>query len=1038
VKSKAKFLPLIAFAAVLVSLVFIIPVFSATGTVRFVDSADTTKDQAYGRQGGNVLLEVADSDLNVAVKRVLLPVDYTENGATAAVVSGSATITMSTTTSRALATATSTASLIAPGDTIAIGSDTVRTVTSVNMATAKVIVNKAFTATNGTAKINKVTQALGLFAVCPTCALAEKVTIAAGAAGNATIATFFGLAAVPIADSGSASTPMNLANRFTSNADTVTNTSDVFLADSSGSAIVAASTTVTFVSGIDAKVDVVNDVAGMIVYAVYWGGAKNDTGTLVKATSNSDPTGITVALTETGPTTGVFRLSILATSSASNVNASTPQLQVGANDSIVLKYTDASPAGTISKSLTIETTNPIFSNLLPADGTAGQASRPVVEADITDGDSGVNNKLVRVIFAVAADGTTIDASPAPQDVDVKGTGVSLDAITSGFRAKQRLPQGMAPSTDATIFWWVKSTDTAGNIGISDRQPTISSVADTCDSKNFSAAFTAGSVASLAGKKPGTTADVKGCQPFSVKVDFGKPTIASAKTGTWWDSEKTTTDKTETNVTKAKNTSIMVVFNEELDGTTVQTADFEVAGVAPVSAEWFSGAKKNVFLTVPAMTADERPKVELVGNVSDVAGNAQTAGKVDNAADGIAPSLTVTLTGTGTGSLRPVTADKITINIISDEDVGQPVVTLRKLVNETLTGDSQLGATTTPTAVLTAARTYKAEATITTPGLYSVYVTAADATAQNKGTKGLNGSAAISIKSDTTGLLFEVDTAVAAPTIGPASTDDSDTFIRIEFTGEGTEYKSASAAAADYDSADTVTITSASLNGVDITPLATADNKSFLHKTTGLAVGDHKVKVKAKDLAGKEKEFSGTVKVVARSDFKLPLNPGWNLVSLPGEPSDAAIDSVIPSTHPVSTVLTYDPAVPGGWLTAVRGGDGKFAGTLNTISATRAYWMLTNSFEAINVAIPRLASGAAVLPPTIAIVQGWNFVPVLDVTGDKAAGATASTTSYASGVSESRVWTFDTVNNKWVDVTTGTVSVGSGYWLYATKAGTLIP
>jgi len=501
---------------------------------------------------------------------------------------------------------------------------------------------------------------------------------------------------------------------------------------------------------------------------------------------------------------------------------------------------------------------------------------------------------------------------------------------------------------------------------------------------------------------------------------------------------TTTNKTVTDVTKAKDTSIMVTFNENLDGTSVQTADFEVDGVAPISAEWFSGAKANVFLTVAALAADARPKVELVGNVQDVAGNAQTTGKVANAADGIAPTLTVTLTGTGSGSIRPVTKDKLTINITANEDVGQPVVTVRKVNNETLTYQSQLGATTTPIAVLTAARTYKAESTITTAGLYSVYVTAADATAQNTGTKGLNGSAALSIKSDSKGLLFEVDTAIAAPTIGPATTDDADPFITIAFTAEGTEYSSASSAAADFDSADTVTITSASLNGVDITPLATSDNKSFLHKATGLAVGDHKVKVKAKDLAGKEKEFTGTVKVTARSDFKLPLNPGWNLVSIPGEPSDAAIDSVIPADHPVSTVLTYDPASPGGWLTAVRGGDGKFAGTLTTISSTRAYWVLTNSFEPIKVAIPRLASGAAVLPPTVPIVIGWNFVPVLDVTGDKKAGSSATTTVYAAGVSVSRVWTFDTVNNKWVDVTSTTMAVGSGYWVYATKAGTLIP
>ena len=641
-----------------------------------------------------------------------------------------------------------------------------------------------------------------------------------------------------------------------------------------------------------------------------------------------------------------------------------------------MKYSDASPAATISNTLIVETTIPVFSNLVPAEGTAGDNNRPVVEADVTDGDSGLKDTLIRIIFGIDGDGdgdidaTQVIADPndiAPQDVDVKGTGVSLDAITSGFRAKQRLPSTMAPSADATIYWWVKATDIAGNIGISDRQVTISGVNDACDSDAFSAAFSGSNVGALAtagtdGVNPGTSAEVKGCQPFSLKVDTSKPTVSTAKTGPWWDTDKTTTDKTETDVTKAKDTSILVTFNEDLDGTTVQISDFEVNDVAPLNAEWFSGAKSSVFLTTPARAADNRPKVELVGEVKDVAGNAQNTATIDPATDGIAPSLTVTLTGTGTGSTRNVTKDKMTIKIVSDEDVGQPFVNVRKVTDETLTGNSQLGATTTPTAVLKSARTYEAELTITSAGLYNVYVTANDATAQNEGTKGKDGSAVLSIKSDTSALLFEVDTAVGAPAIGPATTDDPDTFIRIEFTAEGPEYASGSSAAADFDSHDIVTITSASLDAVDITPLATTDNKSFLHKATGLTVGDHTVKVKAMDTAGNEKEFTGTVKVTARADFSLPLNPGWNLVSIPGEPADAAIDTVIPPTHPVSTVLTYDPSVPGGWLTAVRGGDGLWAGTLDTISAGRAYWVLTNSFEAIKVNIPRLSSGAAVLPP----------------------------------------------------------------------------
>ena len=251
-KSKAKFLPLVVFAAILVSLVFIIPVFSATGTVRFAVTGDEATTQTFARQGGNITLEVTDSDLNLAIKRVLLPtLDMTQNGATAAVTAASSIITFTTSTNTLSETATTTASLVSPGDTILIGNDTVRLVVSVVASTSVVTVNKGFTTTDGTATVNKVTQALGLAAVCPSCAAAEAITIVSPGA------TFFGLGSVPMADTGSAGSPMNLANRFTTNADTVTNTNDLFLSDTNGNSV-SATTTVTFVTGSTGLINVTN------------------------------------------------------------------------------------------------------------------------------------------------------------------------------------------------------------------------------------------------------------------------------------------------------------------------------------------------------------------------------------------------------------------------------------------------------------------------------------------------------------------------------------------------------------------------------------------------------------------------------------------------------------------------------------------------------------------------------------------------------------------------------------------------------------
>ena len=56
----------------------------------------------------------------------------------------------------------------------------------------------------------------------------------------------------------------------------------------------------------------------------------------------------------------------------------------------------------------------------------------------------------------------------------------------------------------------------------------------------------------------------------------------------------------------------------------------------------------------------------------------------------------------------------------------------------------------------------------------------------------------------------------------------------------------------------------------------------------------------------------------RDAFEKRLSPGWNLVSIPGEPADSDISVVFGSDVEVRTIYTYDPVIPGGWMVAVRG------------------------------------------------------------------------------------------------------------------------
>jgi len=145
---------------------------------------------------------------------------------------------------------------------------------------------------------------------------------------------------------------------------------------------------------------------------------------------------------------------------------------------------------------------------------------------------------------------------------------------------------------------------------------------------------------------------------------------------------------------------------------------------------------------------------------------------------------------------------------------------------------------------------------------------------------------------------------------------------------------------------------------------------------------------------------------------------------------------------VDVVITYDPAAAGGWLTAVRGNDGNFVGTLTTVESTRAYWVHTDTFDPIKVDIPGFTPGSQVVPPAFDLGVGWNLVPIstLDLTV-----TTIDADDYFSGLTWSRAYGYDNVGAKFTSIlplakapAEVNVTVGQGYWIFLTKTGTLVP
>jgi len=1008
VKSKQRLAILIGAVVALMAILAVVPVFGATGTLRFPDATDTTTDVSWARQGGTVMIEVADADLDTGTTKVInITVD------------SSATFDS--------------------GDTFQINT------LGNNSSGDGVTVDVAVTA--------------------------------------------------PILD-------QDASGAVTLSDVTETSSSIAILAVDGGNGIITVQA-------------IVDDVAAGIIQLSYTSGAVNNTAAAgattgsVSITSDASPASHGVVLEESGSQTGIFRGVLQLTTSATQTTTFTclatagcvrsgsggggagttalagtttdtddiaegdialgiwsiGDLQVSAADTVVFSFNDTGTASTAiarSASITVETTVPTVANTAPASGNATANNLPTVSGEITDTDSLVSSASLTVVFGFdfsATPNSTINDSDAIDIADI-----DIDTIDSGFAVAQRVAtiDAAEQNQDHVVYWWIIGNDVAGNKFVSDAAATdAAGLADACDADAFQAAYSADD--GLNTQDVSVTANVKGCQGFSISVDRTAPSLSSADTGVFWDTTLTGDDKTQVDVTKADATSISVIFDGALDTGSVSRTDFTVDGVTPLSVTTYAGATTRVFLTVATQDPAARPVVAVVGTLTDLAGNDTDSGSV-TASDGIAPTLTLTVDSTATpGVARSVTKDNASVALSSDEKgTGVQIFVVKVGADTTILGTSteltELGGPTSWTATADQAG----------DGLYNVWAKARDLNSTtNIGTVGITSTASIVLANAT---LFELDTTIPAPTILPstaAGTDDPGTVISINFANEGKEYGLTSAGAVtndpaavvtNFDSYGTVTITKAELDGVDIlASLNSSDNVRFLYKAADLALGAHTLDVSATDSAGNAVVFTQhTFSVTERASTSISLSPGWNMISFPGDPGDASIDAVI-GTVPVTVVMAYDPTDPSQWLIASRAdATESFSGSLTTISAGLGYWVLTDTFESISTFIPRIAGGAGdggtpVQPPTVSLVAGWNLVPMLDVTGNQTGTTNIDPATYFGSVATiTRVYWFDSLDGSWVTVdhagtgdhTTGdddkTLRIGRSYWVFTTAAGTITP
>ena len=623
---------------VLLFMLAIVPVF-ANEEVRFIDPEDinpdgtladnTPDEQEWARQGGHIGLMLFSDDLDTPIRRVLIPsIDATMIG-TGDIGAHTATITN---------TSSGVTSSLSAGDYVLIGQNTVRKVESVN-GNNTVTLDIPFGRGMSNAMIYLMNDSVTDLDVWDenysSYAMAETIDgPTLRPLGNGYSVSRYraqhGIADSDVAASVSGSS-VTVLDRLSGTGTGSINTKDVLVVKVSG----ASSTPIRVddVSGDRVEMD---DVPGATTtnplgletnetaYLVYWAEERNETGSVVTMRSRVRPGPVTVVLTETTPRSGTFVLEIATVPPidahgnrvVSDLSASPPTLPVNPRDAVTLV------AGDVSGTLQLESTPPSFSGLSPPHNTAVRDRRPEVTARVTDSESGLMDKNIFVYFRITRGSVSQTIELVPNDYG------RVDEIPGGFEITQRLPGYAAPTGDAVIEWWVKAIDNAGNVGYSVSQPS------------------------------------------SISVDSTDPSLIRAETGRHWDASLDTgdsEDKTEYRVSRADRTSVLVVFDEHLDNSTVTAADFEVGGETPNEAKVrnvkvrddSSGGDGNgdiagdnvrdvgsfrgyVFLLVDEMAPNARPRVEVVGSVSDLAGNGTGIGKVNEAHDRIAPTLIMAL------------------------------------------------------------------------------------------------------------------------------------------------------------------------------------------------------------------------------------------------------------------------------------------------------------------------------------------------------------------------------------------------------------
>jgi hypothetical protein len=233
-------------------------------------------------------------------------------------------------------------------------------------------------------------------------------------------------------------------------------------------------------------------------------------------------------------------------------------------------------------------------------------------------------------------------------------------------------------------------------------------------------------------------------------------------------------------------------------------------------------------------------------------------------------------------------------------------------------------------------------------------------------------------------VYTLDSKVGDAVMSPAATTQDRPYIQFDFAHTTTNVENRETTLLTITTA-TVDEGADGVGAVDISAdlVSSADGITWFYRPTeALATGKHLFTIKTTDSAGNKDTDTLTVTKSARTDFKMTLYAGWNLISVPSDPVDTSIANVF-SNAGIKQVVTYSATSPKQPWRIASQAEGVWTSQttpkLETVTAGGGYWVESSDFEDQSVALSGPSGAGDVRPAliTIPVVAGWNLIGVVD-------------------------------------------------------------